>query len=173
MNSYPGWYADPKNPNVQIFWNGEKWSASRLKSQAQPGDPVFADGTRLPAAPPGYSAMPTRPAKKPMGCFGFFLIAVGVVVAIVIGLSIWGSYRNAHPTDEDKQAESQVACEDVVKKNLKSPSTASFSNETATGTDGQYTVTGDVDSQNSFGATVRAHFTCESDGSTVHLTSLG
>lgn len=173
MSANQGWYPDPKNPNVQIYWNGEKWSASRLKSREQPSDTVFADGTRLPAAPPGYSAMPTKPARKPMGCFGFILIAVGVVVAIVIGLSVYGSFRNANPTDSDKQAESQVACEEVVKNNLKSPSTASFSNETATGTAGSYTVTGDVDSQNSFGAMIRNHFTCESDGSTVHLTSLG
>lgn len=108
-----------------------------------------------------------------MGCFGFLVIGGILVIVIVIALNVFGSMRASHPTDEDKQAESQVACEDVVKENLKSPSTASFSNETASGTDGQYTVTGDVDSQNGFGATVRSHFTCESDGSTVHLTSLG
>ncbi len=172
MSSHPGWFTHPSNTNLQIYWNGQQWSGSRLKSQAKPGDPIYPEGAQLPAAPPGWNEMP-KPAKRPMGCFGFILIAVGVVVAIVIALNVYGSFRNANPTDEDKQAESQVACENVVKNGLKSPSTASFSNETATGTDGQYTVTGDVDSQNSFGAMIRNHFTCESDGTTVHLTSLG
>jgi hypothetical protein len=172
VSSYPGWYTHPTQANVQIYWNGEQWSGSRVKSQAQPGDPIFPDGTQLPAAPPGYSAVPTQ-KKKPTGCLGCLGVIVAVAVGLTIIFSVIGANRSAHPTDEDKQAESQVACEDVVKKNLKAPSTASFSNETATGTGGAYTVTGDVDSQNGFGAMIRNHFTCESDGSTVHLTSLG
>jgi hypothetical protein len=41
-----------------------------------------------------------------------------------------------------------------VNANLKAPSTASLSS-TARGSDGKYTVTGQVDAENSFGAKVR------------------
>jgi hypothetical protein len=44
-------------------------------------------------------------------------------------------------------------------KKLKAPSTAEFSGTTATG-GGPWTVTGQVDSQNSFGAMIRSPFGC-------------
>lgn len=174
MSAGPGWYVDPKNPNVDIYWNGERWSGSRLRSTAPAGQPAAPAGTRLPAAPPGYSAMMPPKAKKPMGCLGFLGIAAAVVVLIVIIITAAGAINASHgPSEEDKQASAQVACEDVVKQNLKSPSTANFSNETTTGSDGKYTIEGDVDAQNSFGAMLRNHFVCDTDGSTASLRSLG
>lgn len=53
----------------------------------------------------------------------------------------------------------RYACEERVKNSLKSPSTADFSGVTTTGS-GPYSVTGDVDSQNGFGAMVRSSFSC-------------
>lgn len=53
-----------------------------------------------------------------------------------------------------------VACEQQVSDNLKSPSSAHFSNENASGDSNEYTVTGDVDADNSFGATSHNLFQC-------------
>jgi hypothetical protein len=50
--------------------------------------------------------------------------------------------------------------------------------ESGSGQSGTYTVTGSVDSENSFGAVVRSEFTCEvvfaaGEAKTVRVTSLG
>lgn len=137
--------------------------------------PGTARGPDLPRwhSATGYSAVPTPPKKSSPGCFGCLGIILAVVAALAVIFGAIGANRATHPTDEDKQVESKVAFQEVVKKNLKTPSTASFSNVSASGTDGSYTVTGEVDSQNSFGAMIRNRFTCESDSETVHLTSLG
>lgn len=174
MSTGPGWYQDPKNPNVDIYWNGERWSGSRLRSTAPADQPAAPAGTRYPAAPPGYSAMMPPKAKKPMGCLGFIGIAAGVIVVIVVAISVTSAINaNNGPSEDDKQAAAQVACEDLVRKNLKAPSTASFSNETTEGSSGKYTINGDVDAQNSFGAMIRNHFVCDADGSTAELRSMG
>lgn len=55
----------------------------------------------------------------------------------------------------------QVSCESAVKQLLKSPSTAEFSGWIRVlNSDGTYTVTGNVDAQNSFGAMLRSSFSC-------------
>jgi hypothetical protein len=53
------------------------------------------------------------------------------------------------------------ACENSVKKQLKAPATADFSNEHATkvGND-EYDIGGDVDAENSFAAKLRTSWTC-------------
>lgn len=58
--------------------------------------------------------------------------------------------------------DAQVACKDAVKDRLKAPATAKFSNvdHTSAGAEA-WTVTGDVDSENSFGANIRTSWKCE------------
>lgn len=52
-------------------------------------------------------------------------------------------------------------CQQFVEKRLKSPGSADFSSESATeNPDGSWTVTGDVDSDNSFGASIRNSYRC-------------
>ncbi|MFE0142190.1 hypothetical protein [[Kitasatospora] papulosa] len=89
------------------------------------------------------------------------LIAAGLLAT----LTACGS-GDGKPLDES----AAVMCEDFVKQRLKSPGTAEFPGVT----DGDYAkttvlsdvkpwkykVTGVVDSQNSFGATVRSNYTC-------------
>ena len=61
------------------------------------------------------------------------------------------------------ETEARLSCEDLIKNQLKSPSTASFAprNEwTFTEVSGGYRASGWVDAQNDFGATVRNSFTC-------------
>lgn len=55
-----------------------------------------------------------------------------------------------------------VACEDFVKRNLKSPASAEFTDESVMHLDKKnWKVLGSVDSQNSFGAMIRNEFNCE------------
>lgn len=91
----------------------------------------------------------------------WLVLGVAVVAACCIGGVVKGCGGGGSPQDEKVSAIS--GCEELVKDRLKAPSTAEFSNEAADGGDGSYVVDGDVDSENSFGAMLRSHFTC-----TVH-----
>lgn len=94
---------------------------------------------------------------RPSGAQKYALFVVlGVVVALIIGgivaSSIGGTY------DPNNAAEAISQCEARIERELKSPATADF-NSTASGS-GTWTVTGTVDAENGFGATVRAKYQC-------------
>jgi len=57
--------------------------------------------------------------------------------------------------------EARMQCEKWVKAKLKAPSTADFSGQVVSGGPVSWTASGDVDSENSFGGTVRSSWTCE------------
>lgn len=87
-----------------------------------------------------------------------WIIGVSILILVIFAGTRDTSYE---PTFEDKQADAKRACqEQFIADRLKAPATAKFSNVTVSGLDGTHTVTGSVDSQNSFGAQVRASFTC-------------
>lgn len=79
----------------------------------------------------------------------------GTVVALIAIAGCGGG-----DDESGKQYEAKDSCHEWVKERLKSPSTASFSGDTVSGSNGDYTIAGAVDSQNSFGATVRSTWTC-------------
>jgi hypothetical protein len=84
------------------------------------------------------------------------LIAIAVLAAICLGATaLNGSSKSA-----DQGPGAEQACKDFVKDRLKAPATANFSGVDHTSSGSAYTVTGDVDAQNSFGAKLRSHFTC-------------
>jgi hypothetical protein len=103
------------------------------------------------------------------------LIGCLIIVALVLGgcgvLAMLGS-GDSGPTDVD----AKIMCERFVKDKLKSPGSAEFSEENAVEAGGAWTVSGAVDSQNSFGALVRNQFTCKvkprTDGKTWDLVAL-
>lgn len=94
------------------------------------------------------------------------LVLYGVIALCIIALFSMCVFGGK---DDDSIGESDawVCAQDVVEKNLKSPSSAKFclmSEATIyyNGEDGgglRYTVSGYVDAQNSFGATIRQNFT--------------
>ncbi len=99
-------------------------------------------------------------AKRPRKRLRWYVIAGLLFLGFwLIG---WLQTRNA-PQSDDVGA--VTICEQFVTARLKSPSTAKFPwiNETRTvkQPDGSYRVTAWVDSQNAFGATLRANWTCE------------
>lgn len=95
------------------------------------------------------------PAKSCLGCLGI-MIAFALLVGGCSYLTT--NHDDDAPSIADKQFEAKTACENQVKDRLKSPSTAKF-NSDVTGV-GPFTVTGTVDSENSFGATLRSSFQC-------------
>lgn len=63
------------------------------------------------------------------------------------------------PKEGDKYG-AMVVCQDFVKDQLKAPATAEFSDEEATLLAGTWTVNGNVDAENSFGANLRQSYAC-------------
>lgn len=87
--------------------------------------------------------------------------AAGIIIAViaVVALLVWRS--NQPDPDADLSGDAKRACqEDFIPKRLKAPATAEFSDVTVATAGETYTVTGSVDSQNSFGAQIRSSFTC-------------
>ena len=111
--------------------------------------------------------------------FGLFALVIGqrnkmvyaiTVVSLVVAIIGYGSmdwsdgsknsYSSSSVTDSygNDKYDAMAAAEKYVKGKLKSPSTAKFSGESATLSGSTWTVTGTVDAQNGFGATVRSTF---------------
>jgi hypothetical protein len=84
------------------------------------------------------------------------VILVGVVALSVMFNTFVDS--ESEPFDPNWSAEAIAQCEELVVQNLKSPSTAKFDTGATGG--GTWIVTGTVDSENSFGAMLRANFQC-------------
>lgn len=98
------------------------------------------------------------PSKRKPGCGMLFLIVAAVIILAGVVGAMFGSGSMKTAYDPNWSGEAISQCEDLVKENLKAPSTAKF-DTTATG-DGTWIVSGTVDSENSFGATLRAEFQC-------------
>jgi len=107
-------------------------------------------GSKLP--------QPTSPIVKLLGV----LMVVGVFSSIIIS-SIGGdsSTRSQpkQPTAYDYEQSAIAYAEPYILRSLKSPSTADFCRGTATGiVENKYRVSSCVDSQNSYGATLRSNW---------------
>jgi len=105
-------------------------------------------------------------------------IGVGSFVALVVAFGIFVAVSGESETesyDANNSVEAIAQCEDLVQSKLKSPSTAQF-DSTAKGF-GEWTVTGTVDSENSFGAMLRSEYQCtviiEGESIKRRLDSLG
>lgn len=104
-------------------------------------------------------------AKVARGCLG---AAVLVPVLFVGGCFVLlNSAKDNPPGESQMQAAATVACRDATKEQLKSPRSAKFSDESVSGSAGSYRVVGSVDAQNTYGALVRARFTCTARVSTA------
>lgn len=88
---------------------------------------------------------------------------VAVAAVLLLGSAVWvaNAFR-AGPAGDDPWVRAEgakIACQDMVRDQLKSPASAKFSDVTASGI-GPWTVRGRVDSDNSFGASVRNSWEC-------------
>lgn len=103
--------------------------------------------------PPGIPVAKTG-GRRGFGCLIVFAVILVAFVGCTVAISINGGNRDS----SNNKYEAIAQCESRVEKLLKSPSTAEFDTD-ATGST-TWTVTGTVDSQNGFGATVRSSFQC-------------
>ncbi len=105
--------------------------------------------------PPGIhdDGMSKKRPGRNYGC-----LALIVAPILLIGACTAISAMNRKPYDPDNPREAVAQCEAAVEDRLKAPSTASF-DLAATGS-GTWTVTGTVDAENGFGATVRNAVRC-------------
>lgn len=92
-------------------------------------------------------------------CIPYIVISVGIML-----LCFYGCQEKPYVKGEDKIGAYTMA-EHFVKKKLKSPKTAEFAGYSSSTVfhngDGVYTVRSYVDSENSFGATIRTKFTAK------------
>lgn len=84
------------------------------------------------------------------------MIGFGVVA---LALAVIVGYRLVAGTSIESQAAEH--CQELVTDSLTSPASAEFSDVETTLAGTLYTTTGNVDSQNRFGAMIRANFRCE------------
>lgn len=108
-------------------------------------------------ATPSPDASGARPHRKKLGDLPTWVLAVlaiGVLGVVVVGLLAVNAIRTPGQAKE--------ACREGVQDQLKSPSSARFSDEEAEETgEGRYLVTGSVDSENGFGAMIRNDYACK------------
>lgn len=85
----------------------------------------------------------------------------GAILAVIVLVIMFAMFSN----NSGDGGGAIVACHDRIESRLKSPGTANYSGENLSSNGNQWTLTGSVDSQNSFGGVVRNDFTCVATGS--------
>lgn len=134
-----------------------RWVSGRYR-QPVTGPISHPDTDPAEPAEPAAGAPATRvPAK--LGPVGNTIVVV-IVIAIVAFCAFGNHGGDSKDKQSAKNADATSACEKFVKDDLKSPASAQFSGEDVSHDGSIYTVTGDVDSDNSFGALIRNSFTC-------------
>ena len=83
---------------------------------------------------------------------------MGLPLLLLLGAMIFGS--DSGNDDEVNAIAARMQCEDWLKEQLKAPSSAKFVDTRVTGGPTSWTVSGQVDAQNSFGAMIRGSWTC-------------
>jgi hypothetical protein len=124
------------------------------------------DEQPVPAAEESPAAPPTS---KPGGVW--VVVGVVLVVLVCVGALVFRPTSGAG----DAERSAKDACQGFVKERLKAPATADFSGEAVTVDGKTYSVTGDVDAENSFGAKLRMTYTCvvTDAGDEWRLVSIG
>lgn len=98
--------------------------------------------------------------RKPQNVAGVGCLTILGLLALVFAVP-WE--REAEDSPELRQAGAEVVCKEYVSERLKAPGSAEFSRAAALPADYdwlEFTVTGTVDAQNSFGASLRSSYTC-------------
>lgn len=101
MNTQPGWFPDPTDPNVEAFFDGESWTGEkRAKTQnAEKTDKSKEISFSLPISPNFFS-------KKRI------LIGVGILVLAIAGTT----FANVQSEKAAKEARAQAAVERAEKE---------------------------------------------------------
>lgn len=132
-----------------------------LNSIVQAAEPQAAPQQNpSPAHQPRQRTQREQAEQEPQAIRPFFKILLSIIGLCVVAVMFSGNRKTSGAKLDEWGA--QVSCEDAVSNMLKAPATAKFDNwvRNANG-DGSFTVTGTVDSQNSFGAMLRSQFSCK------------
>lgn len=173
----PGWYPDMADSlGLERYWNGSEWESKFRKKGST------AELTERPrkGSAPARSSNP-KPSSGKAAIAGLAALAgiIWLVASSCIGGSGDESGGDAQQTMSTVQGAAtqspgdligtrklvEQTCREAVENRLKSPSSAEFSDVQARQDDSagtRWTVTGKVDSENSFGASIRNTFTCTS-----------
>jgi hypothetical protein len=89
------------------------------------------------------------------GCVWVLVAIVGFAVVATVLSNMGGG------DDGPDDTGAVDVCHQAVEDQLKAPGTADYGGETVTHTGDRYTVAGHVDSENSFGASLRSEWTCQ------------
>ena len=124
------------------------------------GYPIKKQDVSTRSENPTYYTGSAAPKKKKNGCLTAFLIVLGVLLFLY---AVGSNGASSSGGIDNTESWAKTYAKLMVKDNLKSPSTAKFCNSAtemvAKNLGGyKWRVTGWVDSQNSFGATVRSDF---------------
>lgn len=122
-----------------------------------PDQPAYPDAGH-PQQPPGQPADPAPTPAAARRRWPWIAAGAAVVLAGAAGL-----VYALMPSDNDEAVQ---RCQDAISQKLRSPSTAEYTDPTVASGDGRYgtrwyDVSGKVDAQNAFGATIRAGYQCE------------
>jgi hypothetical protein len=101
MSTQPGWFPDPSDPNVEVYFDGESWTGEkRAKTQnAEKTDKSNEISFSLPISPDFFS-------KKRI------LIGVGILVLVIAGTT----FANFQSEKAAKEARVQAAVERAEKE---------------------------------------------------------
>jgi hypothetical protein len=105
--------------------------------------------------------------KSPLAVIGTFLnnhqLITSLLIIAICVLPFWLMLKGGGSSSESRERDAWVCAEEVVRENLKSPSSAEFCTyPEASITDkgnNEYIIIGWVDADNSFGASIRTDFT--------------
>lgn len=158
----PGWYPAPDGG--RRWWDGAQFS-----DHEAPPAPTLPDPPTPKPPPPvpfGLGPMPDPPPKYQAPWRGI-LIVLGIIVGLVVLGELAGSDGGGDSSSDKKNAAFEI-CKEFVTDRLKAPGSATFRNyyqddgevQVSGSGDGPYEVVSSVDSENSFGASLRIGFTC-------------
>lgn len=102
---------------------------------------------------------------------------VAWVFAVIVGLSVWYGLSSGSASTNSGPASEPVVldgCHQFVERQLRAPATAEYEDEFVTGGPKVWTVRGNVDAENGFGALLRSDFSCtiRDHGDSWELVSL-
>ncbi len=134
------------------------WKATDGRWYAPPSS---ADGTPPATVPtPAEARSADREvAEKKAGRGCLLGLALVFVLIVAVSMSSGGGSDDPAPTGPT-MAGAEDVCIQAVKDRLKAPAGASVEVQGQSGSGSSYTLTGVVDSENSFGANVRANWAC-------------
>lgn len=154
-----GFGVDPNTREIRIFdKEGEVVYAKRARDTSASAD------SHIKAA--GYSRVGDwvdgiAPLERRNWLQRAWPTILGISIPLMLFAGCQAAMSGSSGKDEPEQYDAIYYCKEFVKDKLKAPSTAKFSNESASGSGSSWTSTGIVESQNSFGGMVQTRYSCD------------